>query len=134
MGTERKPFIDDRELALVKLLYGKLKQRHIKKLGDHEDLLLPFEEFLDMIKKPCVYCGVIGSNFITDRRDGITVLKYNGLDRIDNSLGYRKNNVVSACSCCNVAKGEMSVEEFKAHIERIHVHQARMRNEECHQK
>ena len=104
-------YIDNREVALAKLLYGRMKQRHIQKLGDSEETLIPFDDF------------------ITDRRDGTTVLKYNGLDRVDSSLGYRKENVVCACSRCNIAKGEMSVEEFKAHISRIHRFQADLRKD-----
>ena len=122
-------YIDNREVALAKLLYGKLKQRHTQKLGDVEETLITFDDFVNLIKKPCFYCGAKESSFITDRRDGITTLKYNGLDRVDSSLGYRENNVVSACSWCNIAKGEMSVDEFKAYIERIHMHQTKMRKE-----
>lgn len=126
-------YIENREVALAKLLYGKIKQRHTQKLQDREDLLLSFDEFMEAIKKPCVYCGVKESSFVTDRRDGTTTLKYNGLDRVDSSLGYRENNVVTACSQCNIAKGEMTTEEFKAHIIRIHKYQARMRDEDASQ-
>lgn len=124
-------YIDNREIALAKLLYGKLKQRHIQKLGDTEETIITFLDFWEIINKPCVYCGVKESSFITDRRDGTTTLRYNGLDRVDSSLGYRRNNVVSACSWCNIAKGEMSLDEFKAHITRIHRYQKRMRVNEC---
>lgn len=127
-------YIDNREIALAKLLYGKLKQRHIKKLGDTEETLVDFYDFTKIIKMPCVYCGTKESSFITDRRDSETIFKYNGLDRIDSSLGYRKNNIVSSCSRCNIAKGEMSTEEFKAHIERIHAYQTSMREKQCRQK
>lgn len=116
-------FIDDREVALAKVLYGKMKARHIKKLSDTGETLISFDDFMELIGQPCIYCGAKESSYITDRRDGTTVLKYNGLDRIDSALGYRKDNVVSACSRCNIAKGEMSIEEFKAHIKRIHMYQ-----------
>ncbi len=125
--------IDNREIALAKLLYGKIKQRHIQKLCDTENLIISFDDYIAAIKKPCVYCGVRESSFVTDRRDGTTTLKYNGLDRIDSSLGYRKNNVVTACSQCNIAKGEMPTEEFKAHITRIHEYQARKKVENASQ-
>lgn len=122
-------YLDNRELALAKLLYGKMKQRHIQKLGDSEETLIPFNDFIEQIKKPCVYCGAVEASFVTDRRDGTTVLKYNGLDRVDSSLGYRKDNVVCACSRCNIAKGKMSLDEFKAHITRIHRHQTDLRKD-----
>lgn len=38
------------------------------------------------------------------------------IDRIDNTKGYVEGNVVSCCVRCNRVKGEMSVEELKAHL------------------
>ena len=113
-------FIDNREVALARLLYGKMKTRHTKKIGDAEDNLIPFEEFFDMINKPCYYCGRVKSSFITDRRDKNIVLHYNGLDRMDSNIGYRRANVVSCCAQCNIAKGELSIAEFRNYLTRIH--------------
>lgn len=113
-------FIDNREVALAKLLYGKMKARHVQKLEDTEDTIISFEEFLEMIKLPCVYCGESNSSFVTDRRDGKTALWYNGLDRLDSNIGYRKENVVPSCARCNIAKGELTPEQFRMHLQRIH--------------
>lgn len=113
-------YIDNREIALAKLLYGKMKARHVQKLGDTEDTIITFEEYLELIKLPCVYCGDTNSSFVTDRRDRETMLRYNGIDRLDSGIGYRKENVVPACKRCNIAKGELTPEQFKAHLKRIH--------------
>jgi len=38
---------------------------------------------------------------------------YNGIDRVDNSLGYVKENCKSCCFRCNKIKRDMSLEEFE---------------------
>jgi hypothetical protein len=49
-------------------------------------------EILEFITQPCVYCGTV-----TDNR---------GLDRIDNSLPHIKGNVQTACTDCNLMRGD----------------------------
>ena len=43
-----------------------------------------------------------------------------GLDRIDSSIGYRIDNIVTCCKVCNAAKGTLTVEQFKQHIAKVH--------------
>ena len=50
------------------------------------------------------------------------MLKHNGVDRLDSSIGYEKFNCAPCCFKCNRAKDTMSSEEFIDHIERIHNH------------
>jgi hypothetical protein len=45
---------------------------------------------------------------------------YNGIDRVDNTLGYSKENCVSCCKICNYMKQVLTLEEFYSHIRRIH--------------
>lgn len=49
-------------------------------------------EVLELIKKPCVYCG--------------TTEYPRGLDRIDNDLPHIRTNVLPACAYCNFARGD----------------------------
>ena len=63
--------------------------------------------FTELISKECVYCGASSTN------------KRNGLDRVDNSMGYTLENVVPCCFMCNQMKGKLSTEEFFDHIIRI---------------
>lgn len=51
-------------------------------------------------EKGCVYCGAKKSE-----------LKIS-LDRIDNSLGHTKENVVPACTICNLTRGNMPYEAW----------------------
>ena len=64
-----------------------------------------------LVRKPCYYCGIIAGNtkITKNCKEGF---KYNGIDRVDSSLGYTANNVVPCCGTCNIAKKDKSQEEF----------------------
>lgn len=55
------------------------------------------DEFNEIIKKPCHYCGS------TD---------YIGIDRIEYKKGYTKNNILPCCGMCNRMKNIYSYEDF----------------------
>lgn len=65
--------------------------RHRDKKKGREICDLNKEEFKNIISKPCTYCGDI---------------RKIGLDRIDNSKGHIKTNVVPCCYECNTAKSD----------------------------
>lgn len=56
------------------------------------DFQLDFDQFSELVQSPCHYCTLIKENEV------------NGIDRINNSLGYTKENCVSACWKCNRMK------------------------------
>lgn len=51
-----------------------------------------FNKFKELITSQCYYCQYIKENEV------------NGIDRLDNNLGYLKKNCVSCCSICNMLK------------------------------
>jgi hypothetical protein len=67
-------------------------------LGKGLEFPLTEEEFIYIVKQKCYYCG--------DSENP------RGVDRFDNSIGYEKDNCVSACWPCNSAKKEKSGTEF----------------------
>jgi len=72
----------------------------------------------DIVSKPCHYCGY----YPKDSRDKNCykyIDTYNGIDRIDNSLGYNVQNCVPCCEHCNYAKNNYSYEEFINWIKRL---------------
>lgn len=71
---------------------------------------LSVEEFRSLISSLCFYCGTKPSKVRKVSRNGS--LSWNGIDRIDNQLGYLSHNVVSCCDVCNHAKCNMSQREF----------------------
>ena len=70
--------------------------------------------FVELIEQDCHYCGASPSNTqrYPDGEQRKDVYKYNGLDRIDSSKGYYKENVVPCCKRCNIAKNDMPLTEF----------------------
>jgi hypothetical protein len=79
--------------------------------------LLDKEEFRRLIKLPCFYCGIPPLAVCKRSYDSIL---YNGLDRLDNSLGYVEGNCAPCCGRCNVMKAQMTVQEFFEVIATIH--------------
>lgn len=76
---------------------------------------LSVDFFVELIQKPCNYCGRLPNQQITNGKYNFEML-YNGLDRLDNAVGYIADNVVSCCKICNFAKRSMSYEEFMSWI------------------
>ncbi len=74
-------------------------------------------EFSDLTQRECEYCGAKPSATRVVSRNGS--FTYNGIDRVDNSLGYVMSNVVPCCYTCNHAKHNMTRAAFIAWIERL---------------
>lgn len=81
-----------------------------KKRG--KEWAITHEQAFDLIKSPCTYCGFIPT--WPENR--------NGIDRVDNLIGYVKSNCVPCCFTCNSAKGQKTVEEFKAWAKQLYNH------------
>lgn len=89
---------------------------------------LTIEEFYYLSQQPCHYCGVEKQNTFnrarTDKKASelaktLGGFHYNGIDRIDSTLGHIKNNTVPCCRYCNWAKGKSTLEKFQGWIIRI---------------
>ena len=103
------------KMSPVKTLYaGYLRGAKRREL----DFTLTIEEFHEAILKNCFYCGIYPQNYVkkAGAREG---LSYNGIDRIDNSLGYTTKNCVTCCKFCNFAKRKGSAEEFLLWLEHV---------------
>lgn len=73
----------------------------------YKDADLLFEDFYALSQMACAYCGRYQVNN-SPAKDG-SIFAYNGLDRIDTSVGHFKNNVVSCCYDCNKTKNDRSL-------------------------
>jgi len=82
------------------------------------------EEFDKLTSADCYYCGSPPST--TRRtRSGRHEFVYNGIDRVDNTLGYTPDNVVTCCYICNRAKGVTPPDDFMLWIKQLVAHQTR---------
>jgi len=75
--------------------------------------------FLGLVFESCFYCGNSPNNLCKSVRDPNYLLKYNGLDRLNNNLGYSKDNCVPCCFTCNQMKGTQSYGNFINHMKTI---------------
>jgi hypothetical protein len=89
------------------------------------------EDFLEMSSKNCFYCGikpstVFEAKYARGDKKGLPRLNgafiYNGIDRINNDVGYTILNCVPCCSQCNISKLNLSFDEFVSWIERVYYH------------
>jgi hypothetical protein len=76
---------------------------------------LTLERAIELMSSDCFYCGAAPdqlwpSAYAPTKFNGRFV--YNGLDRVDNALGYDEGNVVPCCWVCNNRKSASPVEEF----------------------
>ena len=77
------------------------------------------EQFKEITQQDCYYCGAEPNNKSEHKgHNGIYI--YNGLDRIDNKKGYTIDNVVPCCWICNIAKHNLTLQEFKDWIRKVY--------------
>lgn len=79
---------------------------------------LSMEQFEELTQGDCHYCGIHPSQ-VYARKELNGVYIYNGIDRVDNSIGYVYENCVSCCKICNRAKNTLSYEEFMEWAQRL---------------
>jgi len=70
------------------------------------DFGLNKDDFYKLIENACYYCDSIS--------DG-----KNGIDRIDNNIGYINGNIVSCCYVCNMMKGTKTIDNFLIYCKNI---------------
>ena len=68
---------------------------------------LEYTDFVRIVSQPCHYCGKYKET------------EFNGVDRVDSSLGYNKENCVPACKLCNLFKSAYTTSEFVNHCKAI---------------
>lgn len=80
---------------------------------------LDIDLFIQLTSDNCYYCGSMPNNEYKNGgcRD---IYIYNGIDRVNNNLGYIKGNCVSCCKQCNYAKRVMSHDNFVQWIHKTH--------------
>lgn len=82
---------------------------------------LDFQLYESIVFSPCVYC-----NEIQERG-------FNGIDRVDSSIGYIESNCFSCCQMCNYMKGCCGVDYFLKKIEHILTFNERITGNLCYE-
>lgn len=79
-------------------------------------------EFRLLTKGCCNYCGSLPSQTQKPNSKTGGVYLYNGIDRVNSSTGYSKQNCVSCCGPCNKMKWDLTHSEFISQIQKILSH------------
>jgi hypothetical protein len=80
------------------------------------------DQFRELINGNCYICGNPPSKILRYPKKYRGEYIWNGIDRVDNSIGYIISNCKSCCERCNKAKNAMSLEEFKSFVLRAYNH------------
>lgn len=88
------------------------------------DFYLSKDLFLKLIKGDCYYCDSKPYSKIMHHKNNKVIGRtepyfYNGIDRVNNDIGYIESNCVSCCKFCNYAKRAYSVNEFQQWIQSV---------------
>ena len=69
---------------------------------------LTYDDYLKIVNVPCYYCDCVEDD-----------KGFNGIDRLNSSIGYAIDNCVSCCRMCNYMKKSLDVCTFLQRIEHI---------------
>lgn len=124
----------DPGLASLKTYYGIYREAsRVRSI----EFNLSFEEFKNIVNKNCHYCNAkpsLYNKYMTKNGNFRTAyskptcskitadrawIKVNGIDRVDNSVGYINDNVVPCCKTCNLGKHTMSYKEFLIYLDNL---------------
>ena len=98
----RCDYIRDRETSKANTREGK----YLKIIANAEErkriVEMTKDEIMNMTDLPCVYCG----------KETIDGVKRNGIDRMDNSVGYTLSNCAPCCEICNYMKQSLDPHTF----------------------
>jgi hypothetical protein len=70
------------------------------------------EQFSNLTKSKCYYCGKEPSQIKKCNKYTTIPYIYNGIDRLNNAIGYEIDNCVPCCKRCNFAKARLSYKDF----------------------
>ena len=88
------------------------KNQDIKKNKFNSEKLITYEECLEKLvvsKLKCYYCK---KNCLVYYENKLEQTQWT-LDRLDNTIGHEKENVVICCYKCNVKRGRLNDQKFK---------------------
>lgn len=105
--ANRRISMNHSEITAIILGY----KRHAERRGFKWELTRSDVE--ELVKKNCFYCDSKPNNIKKTKNSIENGLVYSGIDRIDNSKNYTKENSVPCCKICNYAKSDMDLEEFQ---------------------
>jgi 5-methylcytosine-specific restriction endonuclease McrA len=127
-GTDEFGLTKEKRRMLKSRLHSYKSGARIRKI----EWGLSLGEFFVLSSGRCTYCGRSPKrlNYFENapslKKDSPNrdwekyTIWFNGVDRVDSKKGYVLSNCVPCCSRCNRSKNDMTVSEFKTHVERMY--------------
>lgn len=103
-NPEKVNEINQKKINSMDSQYGVYKSSAITKQLDFE---ITIDEYKSIVILPCHYCGIVQEK------------GFNGMDRLDSTVGYVMGNCVSCCQMCNYMKVSLSASIFVERAEHI---------------
>lgn len=100
-------------------LYDVYKKRAEK---NNMDFTITKELFRHITKSNCHYCGQEPNQKHLANKNSNGHYIYNGIDRIDSSIGYIGSNILPCCKQCNFSKRDLSYGDFIQWLKKAHEH------------
>ena len=113
-ANKRKRKYASREESSYRSVFNNYKKR-AKKNGYIFEL--EFAYFKSLISSSCFYCN--SKPLRSHNVHGGDIIYVNGVDRVNNELGYTIGNSVSCCFDCNNIKSNYNLEELNKNKERL---------------
>ena len=106
----------DYGVASLNVLLGRYRGGALKRGLTFE---LSLSQFAWLTKQPCYYCGALPRQILYMKKLNGTYI-YNGVDRMNNTLGYSIDNVVPCCGECNRIKLNIDHDAFLSKVTKIY--------------
>lgn len=107
--------------------YGSIKNRIFRRYKRSAELRnyefdLNKNQFESLLLNKCYYCNSEPKEYLEDKEyyNNLEPFKRNGIDRLDNNLGYNIDNCVTCCDICNKMKMDLDLNIFNNQIFKIY--------------
>ena len=111
------PDMDKKNNSAFNSLYLTYKQKAKER---NLDFKLNKNEFKILTSNVCKYCNLEPKQIYKQTAGTGGIYTYNGIDRVNNNIGYILENCVSCCMVCNHSKHTMSKDDFYNWIEKVY--------------
>lgn len=120
-NKKRRGVLTNKTVAQGDTMYRILARYKLDARNRNHSWELSKAEFRILTSSNCYYCGAVPSNIKRTDKNNYLLYEYiyNGIDRVDNTKGYTKDNCVACCTICNLAKRNMSLDTFITWIENL---------------
>lgn len=126
VNKQKNKLFEQPHYSLKRRLYLAYKKNA---MTEHKDFNLTMKDCFKLFENECYYCGELPKPTKSKKGNSVDGLFLrNGIDRLDNSIGYVLNNVVSCCDTCNYGKHIKGHDEFLSWIEKIYFNQIKKRS------